>query len=84
MPQAKIQSHKTSWLSDNIKKADIFYQDIEILFENGKPKLQTHCGVLLGLFMLAVLVSYGYMKLLIMIDYQDNKIQEPTMTNYFD
>ena len=38
----------------------------------------------MGLFMIAVLVSYGYMKLMIMIDFQDNKIQEPTQSEYFD
>ena len=29
---------ESKW-STNIKKLDIFFQDIEILFENGKPKL---------------------------------------------
>ena len=80
---AMIKESKSSWLSDYIKKADIFHQDIEILFENGKPKLQTHCGVVLGLAMIAILVAYGYMKAVIMFDYLDNKIQEPTKNNYF-
>lgn len=72
-----------SKFSAKIKKADIFYQDIEILFENGKPKLQTHCGVILGLFMIFILASYGYMKGNIMLNYMDNTIQEPSKANYF-
>ena len=39
LSNAAIVESKPSWLSDNIKKMDIFHQDIEILFENGKPKL---------------------------------------------
>lgn len=57
-----------------MKKADIFYQDIEILFENGKPKLQTHCGVLMGLTMIVILVLYAIMKADIMLNYLDNTI----------
>lgn len=72
-----------SSFSENIKKADLFHQDIEILFENGKPKLQTHCGVVLGLIMIATIVSYGYMKAGIMLNFKDNTIQEPTQDNYF-
>ena len=71
---AAIVESKPSWLSENVKKLDIFHQDIEILFENGKPKLQTHCGVVLGLFMIAILLAYGYMKAEIMIKFLDNKI----------
>ena len=56
---------------------------MEILFENGKPKLQSHCGVLLGLFMVVILIAYGTMKLNIMLDYLDNKIQEPTIIDNF-
>ena len=80
---AAIVESKPSWLSESIKKMDIFDQDIEILFENGKPKLQTHCGVVLALTMIFILIAYGYMKAVIMVDYQDNKIQEPTRSNYF-
>ena len=36
---AAIVESKPSWLSENVKKLDIFHQDIEILFENGNPKL---------------------------------------------
>ena len=36
---AAIVESKPSWLGENIKKMDFFHQDIEILFENGKPKL---------------------------------------------
>lgn len=74
---------ESKW-STNIKKADIFFQDIEILFENGKPKLQTHCGVVMGLVMILIIVLYGYMKADIMLNYEDNTIQEPSTKNYFD
>ena len=78
-----IKESTASWFDENIKKGDIFYQDIEILFENGKPKLQTHCGVLMGILLMAILISYTYMKANTMISFQDNKIQEPISANYF-
>ena len=78
-----IKESTASWFDENIKKGDIFYQDIEILFENGKPKLQTHCGVLMGILLMAILISYTYMKANTMISFQDNKIQEPISVNYF-
>ena len=74
---------ESKW-STNIKKADIFFQDIEILFENGKPKLQTHCGVLMGFIMILIIVLYAYMKADIMLNFLDNTIQEPSTKNYFD
>ena len=64
---------ESKW-STNIKKADIFFQDIEILFENGKPKLQTHCGVVMGVIMVLIIVLYGYLKLDTMLNYLDNTI----------
>ena len=73
---------ESKW-STNIKKLDIFFQDIEILFENGKPKLQTHCGVVMGLVMILIIVLYAYMKAGIMLNYEDNTIQEPSTKNYF-
>ena len=74
---------KTGWFSETMLKADIFHQDIEILFENGKPKLQTHCGVVMGLIMISIIFSYTYMKATVMFEYLDNTIQEPTRQNYF-
>ena len=64
---------ESKW-SSNIKKADIFFQDIEILFENGKPKLQTHCGVLMGAIMILIIIMYAWMKADIMFNYLDNTI----------
>jgi len=69
--------------SETIKKGDIFSQEIEILFENGKSKLQSHCGVVLGFIMVFVLAAYGFYKGGIMLDYLDNTIQEPTSYNYY-
>ena len=74
LKNSKFLDVPESKFSTNIKKADIFYQDIEILFENGKPKLQTHCGVVLGLFMIIIMVLYGYMKADIMLNFLDNTI----------
>ena len=74
---------KSNW-SETIKKADLFSREIEILFENGKSKLQTHCGVVFGAVMVCILVLYGVWKGQIMVEYLDNTIQEPTMKNYFD
>ena len=64
-----IKESKVGCFEEYTLKGDVFYQDIEILFENGKPKLQTHCGVVMGFFMLSILISYGYMKTQIMLDY---------------
>ena len=61
-------------MSEKIKAGDIFSQDLEILFDNGNPKLQTHCGVLMGLIMASILISYGYMKAVIMNEYLENQI----------
>ena len=78
-----IKQHYVGWFSEKIKKADIFYQDIEILFDNDKPKLQTHCGVVMGIIMISIILSYTYMKASIMLAYQDNQIQEPVRENFF-
>ena len=80
---SKIQETTVGWFSANILKLDIFYQDIEILFDNGKPKLQTHCGVVMGLIMISIIIPFAYMKTMIMIDYQDNTIQMPNKEAYF-
>ena len=65
MPSSK----KYSTWSEKIKKADIFEQELEILFENGRHKLQSHCGVLFGFIMLFILVAYFIMKVGIMLNY---------------
>ena len=74
---------ESNW-SRNIKKLDIFFQDIEIYFEHGKPKLQTHCGVLMGFIMVLIIVLYGFAKADTMVNYLDNTIQEPSTKNHFD
>lgn len=53
--------------SETIKKADIFPQRLEILFENGKSDLKTHLGVVFGGIMAVILLLYGIMKVDIMI-----------------
>ena len=67
LSNANIKESNVGWLNEKILKLDIFYQDIEILFDNGKPKLQTHCGVILGFLILTILFAYGYMKANIMV-----------------
>ena len=53
--------------SETIKKADIFPQNLGLLFENGKSDLKTHLGVVFGAIMAVILILYGYMKVDIMI-----------------
>lgn len=48
--------------SETIKAFDIFPQELEVLFDNGKNKIQTHCGVVLGAIMISVLAIYGFFK----------------------
>lgn len=81
MSESKNRSSK--W-GEYIKKADIFEQELEILFENGRRKLQTHCGVVFGAVMVLILLLYAGMKANIMFNYLDNTIQEPIQTNYYD
>lgn len=54
------------------------------MFESGKPKLQTHCGVVLSVAMVVIILLYSYMKAIVMFNHLDNKIQEPTISNFFD
>ena len=54
------------------------------MFESGSSKLKTHCGVVLGLIMVSIIVIYGLVKGQIMINFMDNTIQEPTSRNYFE
>lgn len=68
---------RTSKWGEYIKKADIFEQELEILFENGRRKLQTHCGVVFGAVMVLTLLLYAGMKANVMFNYLDNTIQEP-------
>ena len=69
---------------DKIKKADIFEQELEILFENGRHKLQSHCGVVFGFVMIFILIAYGVMKANVMFNYMENTIQVPVQKNYFN
>ena len=70
--------------SENVKRLDLFSQDIEILFENNKSKLQSHCGVLMTFLMGAILASFAYYKVNVMLEYQRIYLQEPTEVHYFD
>ena len=54
------------------------------MFEDGKPKLRSHCGVVFGLIMVIIIFLYAYMRGEIMLNYGDNTIQEPVTENYFD
>ena len=60
--------------SRTIRKADPFSQDLQILFEDGHHRLKTHCGVVLGMLMMSLLVLYALYKGTIMLDYMDNTI----------
>ena len=53
------------------------------MLENGKRKLQTHCGVVLGAIMVLLLFLYGYMNYLTMTDYKANIIQTPNQSGFF-
>ena len=55
--------------SNKLKSLDIFSQEIEILFENDQRTLKTHCGVLAGLIMVMILVTFGGYKTNLMINY---------------
>ena len=48
--------------SDWVLKLDLFSQEIEILFENNRRTLQTHCGVVFGFIMMFILIAYGAFK----------------------
>ena len=69
--------------SSNLKKLDMFSQEIEILFENNRRTLQTHCGVVFGFFMVFLLMVYGAFKTTILISYEQVKIQQPDFKGHF-
>ena len=70
--------------SEAIKRADLFPQEMEMLFQDGRPYLQTHFGALLAVILVTILMAYGSFKAEIMIDYEDIKITEPIMNGYFE
>ena len=70
--------------SNWILKLDLFSQEIEILFENNRRTLQTHCGVVFGFIMMFILFAYGGFKTQIMVKYEDVTIMQPDYNNYFD
>ena len=72
-----------SKFSTAVKKADIFAQNIEILLQNGRSKLQTHCGLIFGITMVTIMILYGIMKIIVMAEFKDNTISEPIKHNYF-
>lgn len=55
--------------SSNLKKIDMFSQEIEILFENNRRTLQTHCGVVFSVIMVTILITYGVFKTQLMVEY---------------
>ena len=69
--------------SSNLKKLDMFSQEIEILFENNRRTLQTHCGVVFGFFMVFLLMAYGAFKTSVMISYEQVNIQQPDFKGHF-
>ena len=72
-----------SKFSTVVKKADLFAQNIEILLQNGRSKLQTHCGLIFGITMIVIMLLFGSMKLIVMAEFKDNTIQEPIKLNHF-
>mmetsp|Transcript_6905 Transcript_6905/g.8258 ORF Transcript_6905/g.8258 Transcript_6905/m.8258 type:complete len:112 (+) Transcript_6905:128-463(+) len=53
------------------------------MLQNGKRKLQSHCGVVFGLVMTMVLLFYASWKFNIMINYENNSVQMPKEINHF-
>lgn len=67
-----------------VKRADIFGQDLNLVFENGRSKLQSIFGVVLGFIMTVLLLLYAAFKFQIMLDYGANIILEPLHEQHFD
>lgn len=53
-----------------IKKLDPFSQELEIMFENNRRTLQTHCGVVFGFIMMSILLAYASFKTSVMVSYE--------------
>ena len=68
MPKRKIEGKSCG---DRLLKLDMFDQEIEILFENNRRTLQTHCGVVMGFVMVFILIAYGGYKTQVMVNYAD-------------
>ena len=69
--------------SSKIKRLDLFSQEIEILFQNNKRKLQTHCGVVFSMLLVLILLTYGSYKAKMMMQFENVMIQQPDYINYY-
>ena len=67
-----------------VKRADIFGQDLNLVFENGRSKMQSLFGVFLGFIMIVLLLLYAAFKFQIMLEYGANIILEPLHEQHFD
>ena len=80
----KKAKSRGSYCSDQLLKLDPFSQEIEILFENNRRTLQTHCGVVFGFLLAIILISYGSFKSKLMVEYAMVHIQQPHLPSYFE
>ena len=70
--------------SKSILKLDPFSQEVEILFENNRRKLQTHCGVVFCFIMVSILISFAGFKSVQMFEYRYVHLQEPLYDDHFE
>ena len=54
-----------------------------MLYENGKDKLKTTCGLIFTVIMVCIITGYAGLKANVMIEYLNNTIQEPIEENHF-
>ena len=59
---------------EKVKKADAFGQNFSFVFDNHKSKMQSLFGVIAGVCMVILLLTYAGLKLQVMFDYGDNVI----------
>lgn len=81
--QRKV-SNGQSQFSETVLKLDPFAQNIQILFENEKPKLQTHCGAVFGIVMVVIILAFAALKTDELLEYRTMYVQAPNQPNYFD
>ena len=73
-----------SSLLEVVKKTDPYSTDLTMSFGNGKRSLKSWFGVITGLFLTAIIVFYAFIKLDVLLNYQDITIMEPILRNHFN
>ena len=80
--QAQNLSRKES-CQKFVIKFDLYKQPFRLLLPDEKDEYRTFCGSLLTIFTLSVTLVYAVLKLQILFNYKDYKVQERNLDEYY-